>query len=91
MDEDDLKWVKNEKKILLSIKQFHKNVRYKLSRRRKLGNSSDMQNDTLMHRERVNPFSAPFSAGIDFSRQNLTSKFGPHTVRVEIFLMAVDP
>ena len=32
----------------------------------------------------------PYSAGIDFSRQNLT-KVDPRTVRVKIFLMAVDP
>ena len=33
----------------------------------------------------------PYSAGIDFSRQNLTSKVNPRTARVEIFLMVVDP
>ena len=47
----------------------------------------------------------PYSAGIDFSRQNLTSvdesdvcrrqivttKVDPRTVRVNIFIMAVDP
>ena len=33
----------------------------------------------------------PYSAGIDFSHQNLTSKVDPRTVRVKIFLMAVDP
>ena len=37
--------------------------------------------------ERVNPY----SAGIDFSRQNLTSIVDPRTVRINIFLMAVDP
>ena len=33
----------------------------------------------------------PYSVGIDFSRQNLTSVVNPCTVRVNIFLMAVDP
>ena len=33
----------------------------------------------------------PYSAGINFSRQILTSKIDPRTVRVNIFLMAVDP
>ena len=33
----------------------------------------------------------PHSAGIDFSRQNLTSKVDPRTVREKIYLMAVDP
>ena len=41
----------------------------------------------------------PHSAGIDFSRQNLTSAdvrfwrlyVNPRTVRVNIFIMAVDP
>ena len=33
----------------------------------------------------------PFGAGIEFSRQNLTIKVDSLTVRVQIFLMAVDP
>ena len=33
----------------------------------------------------------PYSAGIDFRRQILTSKIDPHTVKVKIFIMAVDP
>ena len=33
----------------------------------------------------------PYSAGIDFSRQNLTTKVDPRAVRVKILLMAVDP
>ena len=32
----------------------------------------------------------PFSAGIDFSRQILTTKVYPRTVGVKIFLMVVD-
>ena len=51
MDEDDLKWVANEKRMLLLIKQFHENVRSKNPMCRKLSNSSHMQNDALMHRE----------------------------------------
>ena len=37
--------------------------------------------------QRVNPF----SAGIDFIRQMLTSADDPHTERINIFIMAVDP
>ena len=33
----------------------------------------------------------PYSAGIDFSRQILTTKVDPRTVRVNIFIMVVDP
>ena len=33
----------------------------------------------------------PYSAGIEFCRQILTTKVDPRTVRVEIFLIAVDP
>ena len=33
----------------------------------------------------------PYSAGIDFSRQILTSKVDPRTVRVKVPLLAVDP
>ena len=32
-----------------------------------------------------------YSAEIDFSRQNVTSKVDPRAVRVKIFVMAVDP
>ena len=32
----------------------------------------------------------PSSVGIDFSRQNLTSKVDPRTVRLKIFIMTVD-
>ena len=32
----------------------------------------------------------PYSAGIDFSRQNLTTKVDPRTVRVMV-IMAIDP
>ena len=33
----------------------------------------------------------PYSAGTDSSHQNLTTKVGPRAVRVNIFIMAVDP
>ena len=33
----------------------------------------------------------PYSTGTGFSRQNLTTRVGPGTVRVKIFIMAVDP
>ena len=32
----------------------------------------------------------PLSAGTDFSRQNLTSKVDPRTVKIKIFIMAID-
>ena len=50
MDEDDLKWVTNEKKILL-LKQFREKFRSNTPSCRTLGDSSDMQNDGLMPRE----------------------------------------
>ena len=50
-DEDDFKWGANEEKISLLLKQSHENVTSKNPRRRKLGHSSEMQNDSLMHRE----------------------------------------
>ena len=33
----------------------------------------------------------PYSAGVDFRRQSLTSEVDPRTGRVNIFLIAVDP
>ena len=51
MDEDDLKWVANEKKILLFLKQLHENCGFKTTSCRKLNNFSEMQNYALMHRE----------------------------------------
>ena len=33
----------------------------------------------------------PYSAGIDFSRQNLKSKVDPLTVRINIFMLALYP
>ena len=51
MDEDDLKWVANEKNILLLLEQFHENVVLKLPDFRTISHFSEMQNDALMHRE----------------------------------------
>ena len=51
MDEDDLKWAANEKKKLFLLKQSHENFHSKTLGFRKLNNSSEMQNDALMHRE----------------------------------------
>ena len=34
---------------------------------------------------------SPYSAEIDFRRQNLTSTVDPRTVRDTIFIMAIDP
>ena len=50
VDEDDLKRVTNEKKIIL-LKQFHENVCSKTPSCNTLGDSLDMQNYALMHRE----------------------------------------
>ena len=43
----------------------------------------------LSYLYRINALN-PYSAGIDLSRQNLTSKVYPRTARVKIFLMLVD-
>ena len=51
VDEDDLKWVKNEKKITSLLKQSHENFRYKTLSCWKLSHFSDMQNDVFMNRE----------------------------------------
>ena len=51
VDEDDLKWVANENKKWLLLKQFQENVRSETPMCMKLSHSSDMQNDAFMHRE----------------------------------------
>ena len=33
----------------------------------------------------------PYSAWIDFRRQNMKLKVDPHTVRVKIFIRVIDP
>ena len=38
-----------------------------------------------------NSMLVPYTAVIDFRRQILTSKVDPRTVRVKLFIMAVDP
>ena len=60
MDEDDLKWVGNEKNVLLSLKQFHEHVRSKPLVLKKLSHFSEMQNDALMHREGFKTYSQKF-------------------------------
>ena len=50
MDEDDLKWVKTEKKNVI-VKQFHDSFRSKIRMFQKLSHSYKMQNDALRHRE----------------------------------------
>ena len=51
LDEDDLKWVINEKNIVI-IKKFHENFRSKTAVGfNKCSHSSEMQNDALIHRE----------------------------------------
>ena len=77
-----LKWVaneknillSNEKNILLSLKMFRENFRSKTSMCRKLSHSSEMKNDALMHREgltlsRVN---LPLSSSSTTSRELLS-------------------
>ena len=44
--DEDLKWVKNKQTILLLLKKSHENFH---SENGKLSNSSEMQNNTLMH------------------------------------------
>ena len=51
VNEDDLKWLENEKNISLLSKQFRENIRFKTPGCGKLGHSSEMQSDALMHRE----------------------------------------
>ena len=50
MDKDYLKWVTNEKNVVIIVK-FHENFCSKTFRREKLGHSSNMQNYALMHHE----------------------------------------
>ena len=51
VNEDDLQWVTNEKKIVLFLRQFHENCRSKSTSCRKLSIFSEMQDDALRHRE----------------------------------------
>ena len=51
VDEDDPKWVANEKYISSLLKQFHENFRSESPRCRKLRHSSEMRKDALVHRE----------------------------------------
>ena len=51
VDEDDLKWVTNEKKILLFLKQFHDFFVVNPLGFRKFSYSLQMQNNALMHCE----------------------------------------
>ena len=51
MDEDDLKRVANENKILLLLKSSMKIFVLKLTCFRKLSHSAEMQNDALVHCE----------------------------------------
>ena len=55
MNEDDLKWVKNEKNISLLLKQFRENLLSKTPRCRKLSHYSQIKNDAFMHREGLTP------------------------------------
>ena len=54
MYENDLKWVTNEKNILLFLKDFHENFRSKTTRFQEIKLFSEMRNDALMHRELFN-------------------------------------
>ena len=51
VDEDDPKWVANEKYISSLLKQFHENFRSESPRCRKLRHSSELRKDALVHRE----------------------------------------
>ena len=51
VDKNNLKWEDNEENILLLLKQFHEKISSKTPRCRELNDSSEMQNDALMHRE----------------------------------------
>ena len=51
MDEDDLKWMANEKNILLLLNSSMETLALQPPDFRKLNHSSEMQHDALMHRE----------------------------------------
>ena len=54
MDEDDFEWAANEKNILSLlniINDFNENFRFENPYLRQLSHFSEMQSDTLMHRE----------------------------------------
>ena len=51
VDEDDLKWVENGKKLSLLLKQLRENCRSISPMCRKLSHSSELQNYAFMHRE----------------------------------------
>ena len=51
MNEDDLQWVTNEKKVVLFLRQFHENCRSEGTSCRRLSIFSEMQDDALRHRE----------------------------------------
>ena len=51
MDKDDINWVANEKNKALVVQLFHENVRSQTTMCTKLGDSSQIQNDALLHRE----------------------------------------
>ena len=61
MDKNDLKWVANEKTILLLLNIFKTIFVLKPIGRRNLGQFSRMQNDASMHREGLKgkPFTYP--------------------------------
>ena len=51
MGENDLKWLGDEKNILLFLKQFQEKIVLKPLGLWKFSHSSEMQNVALMHRE----------------------------------------
>ena len=51
VDEDDLKWMANEKNILLLLNSSMETLALQPLDFRKLNHSSEMQHDSLMHRE----------------------------------------
>ena len=73
VDEDDLKWMANEKKILLLSKQFHENV---LSKTPSFYGNNAFFRDASMHREglTLSNLNLPWSSSSTTSRE-LPSQF----------------
>ena len=71
VDEDDLKWVINEKYIVLFFKQFSS------TSCRKLSNFAEMQDDALMHREDLKGVKSSSSMKTRINR-NITTYYLTH-------------
>ena len=87
-----------EKTMPLILKKFHENVVLKPPVSRKLSHYPEMQNEKW-YSDASSGFN-PYSAGVDFSRHNMTSscrrqilttKVDARTVTVNLFTTVADP